>query len=101
MKKINAILITLAAAFMLIACGPSVSGIYVPVGSTKTGISSLEFKSGNKLNMTSNFIGNQTIEVEYEIDGKNLKVKSDGQVRIWAIRDDGAIDIMGDIFKKK
>jgi hypothetical protein len=101
MKRINAILITLTAAFVLVACGPSINGKYSPVGPSKTGITSLEFKSGNKLKMTSGLIGNQTIEFEYEIDGKSLKVKNQGQVSIWTIRDDGSIDIMGDVFKKK
>lgn len=101
MKKINSILITLAAAFMLVACGSNIIGNYAPVGSNKTGITSLEFKSGNKLNMTSGLFGKQTIELEYEVDGKNLKVKNQGQVSIWTIRDDGSIEFMGDVFKKK
>jgi major membrane immunogen (membrane-anchored lipoprotein) len=101
MKKIQTLLLALVATFMLIACGPSISGTYTPVGSNKTGITSLEFKSGNKIHMANGFIGNQIIELDYEIDGKNLKIKSDGQVSIWTLRDDGSLDIMGDVFKKK
>lgn len=101
MKHIQTLLLTLIATFMLIACGPSISGTYTPVGSNKTGITTLEFKSGNKLRMANAFVGNHIIEMDYEIDGKSLKVKSDGQVSIWTIRDDGSIDIMGDVFKKK
>jgi hypothetical protein len=52
----------------------------------------LEFKDGNKANMISTF-GGGTVEFDYEVDGKEVKLKFPQGTMIATITDDGCLSL--------
>jgi hypothetical protein len=52
----------------------------------------LEFKEGNKANMVSGF-GGGTVEFDYEVDGKEVKLKFPQGTMIATITDDGCLSL--------
>lgn len=74
----------------LAACGKKLSGTYEVVDpKSMTGMISIEFTSGSKAIMNS--MGAKA-EVDYSIDGKNLKIEAPGAGnQIMTIQGDGSI----------
>lgn len=84
------------AALLAAGCG-KLDGSYAD----KTGIFQIDFKSGDKANL--NTMGGK-IEVDYEINGKEVKVKSPQGTMIATVADDGCLDfggLFGKVCKKK
>lgn len=85
------------ASLLMVACGNKLSGKY---SSRNNGGSllgdladmSIEFKSGNKANYT---VAGSTIETDYEVSGKEIKLKTPGGTVVGKIGDDGCLDFGG------
>lgn len=92
MRKSAFAVVLMAVMLSMTACGRQLSGTYV---STKGAMVPLEieFKSGNKVNFTTNIIGlSSTREMDYEINGKELVLKGGRGNMIAKITDNGCLD---------
>jgi hypothetical protein len=61
--------------------------------SSVTGLVDLEFKDGNKVNQTT-LLG-PTMEIDYELSGKELKLKAPTGTMVGTIADDGCLEFGG------
>jgi hypothetical protein len=103
MKKHISYAAIIAVTVLLVACGQTLSGTYVGsvnvMGQTMGDMGALEFKSGSKVIMDTMGFKNEFI---YEVDGKNLKIRSPEKgTMIFTIKDDGSIEGMGGVIYKK
>ena len=88
----------LIAALLMAACGTKLTGKY---SSSNVGPASnqveLEFKSGSKANFSA--AGSPAMEMDYEVSGKEVKLKTGPSTMVATLTDDGCLDFGGDLGK--
>jgi len=79
------------------ACGTKLTGKY---SSSIAGLGSsqvqVEFKAGHKANFSA---GGTTMEMDYEVSGKEVKLKTGPATMVATLTDDGCLDFGGVIGK--
>jgi hypothetical protein len=81
--------IAAGAAGLLAGCRNSVKGRYATKNNPLIGQQVIEFKAGNKANMETGF---NTIEVDYEVAGAEVKLKTPMGTMVGKLQKDGCID---------
>jgi hypothetical protein len=89
------------AAFLMVACGNTLEGRYA-AKKDKANLAQafadiqIEFKPGHKANYIVNALGvGNTMELDYEISGKELKLKTPQGTLIATIAADGCLEFGG------
>ena len=82
------------AGLFMAACGTKLTGKYSS-SSTLLGSNLLEveFKSGNKANFSA--AGSPAMEMDYEVSGKEVKLKTGPATMVATLTDDGCLDFGG------
>jgi hypothetical protein len=101
--KLTKFIVFVLPFIFLTACGSRMSGTYVSVQPQEAaGMITLEFESGKKALFTVNGV---KTEVDYTLDGKNLKLENGGKNQVVTVQDDGSIamdsGLLGNIVLKK
>jgi hypothetical protein len=86
------------AVLLMAACGTKLTGKYsssiAGPGSSQVQV---EFKSGNKANFSAG--GTPAMEMDYEVSGKEVKLKTGPATMVATLTDDGCLDFGGDLGK--
>lgn len=73
--------------------GGELNGKYSSENDLLSGLFEIEFKSGNKADVGGSL--SPTIEVDYEVSGKEVKIKNPQGTMVATITDDGCLDFGG------